>query len=71
MTVDPKMHQAMASLEAAAEALNSLAREDRDPVTRQTFEGLAEQVTEVYRSLQGRIAFLEQKEPLYEIRQPQ
>jgi len=70
MTIGTKMHQTLASLEAAAANLQMFALDTQDQTAKQMFSALNQQVEGVCQVLRGRVNYIEQKEPQYRVMQP-
>lgn len=71
MTIGQKMHQTLASLEGAAANLKTFALETQDKTAQQMFNDMSGQVENIAQALKGRVNYIEQQEPTYQIQQPQ
>lgn len=67
MTIGQKMHSTLSSLEGAAATLKTFALETQDKNAKQMFFDLSEQVSNVAKSLEGRVNYIEQQEPQYKV----
>ena len=63
------MHKTMASLQGAAANLKTFALDSNDQNTKQMLNDLSGQVEQISNTLQGRVNYIEQQEPQYQIKQ--
>lgn len=69
MTIGQKMMQTLASIEGAAANLKTFALDTQDKNAQQMFNDLGGQLTSVCDSLRGRVDYIEQQEPQYNLQQ--
>jgi len=67
MTVGTKMHQTLASLEAATAEMKTFALETEDKAAKSMFSQFAQQLDSICHGLSGRINYIEQQEPQYKV----
>lgn len=71
MTIGQKMMQTLATLEGAAANMKSFALDTQDKNAQKMFVDLGGQLDSVCNSLKGRVNYIEQQEPQYNLQQSQ
>jgi len=69
LTVGQKMHTTLSSLMGVAADLKTFGLETQDQNAKQMFFNLSDQVSNVAKSLEGRVNYIEQQEPQYKVTQ--
>ncbi|MCR4442415.1 MAG: DUF1657 domain-containing protein [Peptococcaceae bacterium] len=67
MTVGTKIHQTLASLEAATAEMKTFALETEDKAAKQMFSQFAQQLDSICHGLSARVNYIEQQEPQYKV----
>jgi len=67
MTVGTKIHQTLASLEAATAEMKTFALEAEDAAAKQMFSQFAQQLDSICNGLSARVNYIEQQEPQYKV----